>query len=325
MKISIGTREDWELFAQTSPHATLYHTPFWADLLKEAGLAGNPECYLLEFTEDRKAFLPGMRVPRLGGLLYGWYSMPVGYYGGPLGEEDLTPQDWSEMFGWLLRDRRRTATVMSLPHSLRMPSIEIPKGVKVEEKVSHILELGGGFEKVWEERFTPRNKTSIRKAEREGLAVTNAEDESDCAAFLKLYDEASRDWDERLPETFLRLLAEAALQNPERIRFRLTKAGDRMIAGGLFLYHNRKATPFMTAYDRDYEGAATFTNLLYKEEIEHACKTSCETFDFQGSLGIRSVERFKESFGAERVTRTRIVVRRYLWNCLAKARNMLGR
>ncbi len=38
-------------------------------------------------------------------------------------------------------------------------------------RLAHVLELEGGFERVWKEQFTGTARTAVRKAERSGLTV----------------------------------------------------------------------------------------------------------------------------------------------------------
>lgn len=323
MDIKAGSKSDWERFCEASPHATFFCTPQWAAALKQAGLASKTVTYLVRFSSGKEAFLVGMEVPSFRGGLYGFYSMPLGCYGGPLTLPgiSLDASEWNELVRRFSKGLRRTASVFELPPCLQLPSFEWEIPVKTEGKPIQMLELKSDFKSLFQDQFSSRNRTCIRKAKRDGLTVVDATSEEDCEAFIRMYEENSASWHHRLPRRMLLYLTRQAVKsnNGSGIRFRLTKIKDRIVAGGIFLYHKDKASPFMTAYDKS-QRMTTATNILYNDEIEFACANGYRSFCFGSSLGIKSVEKFKASFGAIQMIRYRITARSFLWRKCSSVR-----
>lgn len=316
-----GTNQEWESIAATSPQATFFHTPLWASILTEAGLARNPQCLVAEVSSDMKAAVPAMHVPRLQGLVHPWCSMPQGTYGGVLTSRACSDSEWTDILlrilGSLVPGLREPSMLLNFPPGISVPSASLPKGAAVSESSTHVLSLQPDFESLWNNKFKSNNRWSTRKAEKTGFEITDLQSREDLKLFQTLYDHAAAHWEFPLPNALIRTLADSSLKHGRQIRFRVVRHADKVIAGGVFLHHNRHVCYFLSAFDRHW-GSFCPMNLLLKDEIQYACEQRFLRFDFGSSLGIESVLKFKASFGAEEVTRTSVTIRSPLWGFLTR-------
>lgn len=243
--------------------------------------------------------------------------MPMGRYGGPLFEQPLSREEWVEMCEFLSSGLTRIAAVLELPPGV-VPPEDLPDWIQVEETSHQVVPLEEDFEAVFQ-RFTRNKRTFVRKARREGMVVVDGEGEQDVRTLVKVYEQASRDWPDTMSVPLVENLARQCLAEGSPARLRLVKQDDKVLAAGIFLYHNDKADPIVACVEpdsRDIEG----TTLLYADEMEYACRRGCRTFDFGASLNIESLERYKTYLGAEKRPRYRVICRNRLWRTMDKMR-----
>ena len=183
-------------------------------------------------------------------------------------------------------------------------------GLLVEPEVKHVVDLSGGFERVWRERFRSELRTAVRKAERAGVEV-----ESNASGRLVpvLYDlylswVRRRAWERRLPESLMLLRARRRepLRKFESIAERLGEAcriwvarvDGRPVASAVTLTHGTHASYWRGYSDKSLAGPVRANNLLQRAAIEYVCDAGCLDYNM-GWSGEPSLIRFKRSFGAQ--------------------------
>jgi len=62
-------------------------------------------------------------------------------------------------------------SVRPYPLGAQLWAASVPPGLIKVQHLTQVLDLAGGFEGVWAERFSSKTRTKIRKAERSGLVV----------------------------------------------------------------------------------------------------------------------------------------------------------
>ena len=75
-------------------------------------------------------------------------------------------------------------------------------GVPVSERiprVAHVLDLGGGFDSVWSDRFAGGARTNVRKAEKTGVLVEHGRSPRHIEAFYELFEQSLLRWASRQP------------------------------------------------------------------------------------------------------------------------------
>ena len=157
--------------ADASPRATFYHTAAWLSSLAEA--YPRMRCALLVAEGDARAFLPYF-VARRGPFEALW-SLPFGTYGGPVGDEAAS----RELLAAFRREgeRRRVLEVGWVDFRNAFGA-----GGEVETDRTHVVDISGGFDAVWRDRFDKPRRRRVRRAEEMGVVVRRAASEDDMAA-----------------------------------------------------------------------------------------------------------------------------------------------
>jgi hypothetical protein len=187
--------------------------------------------------------------------------------------------------------------------------------------VTHILDLRPGFDALWEESFSAQCRNKCRKAESAGVIVRRG-DPSEAGAYYGLYAAATREWgydDPPYPD----LLFDELLES-DAAELWLAFLDDRPIAGIVTLGGSDDLYLFTSAMDRDHRKAAP-VNALERVVIERACEVGLSYYDLGGSLGIRSIEQFKESFGARPHESVTVQLSSLRYRALERWRGRLGK
>ncbi|UCH85329.1 MAG: hypothetical protein JSW50_06475, partial [Candidatus Latescibacterota bacterium] len=158
---------DLDEVALDSPRATFYHTGVWLDSIAHTYPGMKLRCIVAEDGIRVIGFLPFFDIRR--GPTRTLWSLPFGTYGGPVvraveanaGVEQRLLAEYLSM--------RRGLGVIEI--GLVDYSNVVPKGVfSFDTSSTHVLDLGGGFEEVWKNRFDKSKRRQARKAKREGLS-----------------------------------------------------------------------------------------------------------------------------------------------------------
>jgi hypothetical protein len=160
---------------------------------------------------------------------------------------------------------------------------------------THILDLQPGFDALWEGAFSPPCRNRCRKAESAGVTVRRGAPSEAREVYYGLYAAATREWGYEEPP-YPRALFDALLES-KAAQLWLAFVDESPIAGLITLQGSDDLYMFTSAMDRDHRQVAP-ANALERAVIETACEQGLSYYDLGGSLGIRSLEKFKESFGA---------------------------
>lgn len=240
--------------------------------------------------------LPCFVTRRIRGVLVGMKSMFPYHYGGLLADRTVVPD-----VAGRIADR---VGQMWLLHTLIVSAS--PKGgiagwerYQSNSFSTHVLDLAGGFGRVWKQGFSQGQRNRIRKAMRSGVCIRKDNSAVAVDSFYKLYLMSS----ERLgyaSETkgfFERLLIDAG----ESADLWLARKGNQDIGGVVVTDDGRDTAYAVYAASDERYWALCPNNLLFSTAIEDACASGLGRFDFLPSGRIASLERFKETFGAEKV------------------------
>jgi lipid II:glycine glycyltransferase (peptidoglycan interpeptide bridge formation enzyme) len=190
-------------------------------------------------------------------------------------------------------------------------SAEPIPGVTPIPRLSHILELDGGFNTIWSEKFSSSTRRAVRKAERSHLTI----EWDDTGKYIPIYYEMFMEWATRrgkqrhLPAWMVRasnrrrepleryqLIAQAFHQ---ACRVYIAKLGGQPIAAAIFLLYNQNAIYYRGTSLREEANLVRANDLLHSRMIEDACDAGCRFYHMGESGGVESLMRFKEGFGAQ--------------------------
>lgn len=131
------SRAEWREVLVADPDALVYQTPEWTDAICDAGRFADVS-RLYRRSDGRRMVLPMVRST----LGTGRSSLPPSWGpGGLVSEGPLAADD----VAMVLRDLRR--------------------------HLAHILDLAGGWETVWQDRFRKQTRKNVRRATRAGVEI----------------------------------------------------------------------------------------------------------------------------------------------------------
>lgn len=306
--VSPAPRSLWAEVLAADPAASIFQTPAWFDAA--AAVTGARDVSRLYVTGDgRRLVLPLLRRNPLPGLAVdAGHPHPFGP-GGLLATGGLRPEDVRLVLSDLLGTRAVSTRVTTMPDvSDRWEAGLVPGAVASRSRV-HVLDLDGGFSRVWDERFHASARKAVRRAARSGLTVERDSTGRLVPAFYDLYLQWTQGRAQRSGLPFPVAAALARRRQPQAMFETLAGSLDgacrtwmasyqgEPVAGLMTLVHGAHAISFRS-YSRREFASLQANNLLKKLAIEDACEAGCRSFSMGMSCGVAGLEAFKESMGA---------------------------
>lgn len=303
-------RPAWRAAWRADPDAQAFHSPEWVDGVC-AATRYEDATRLYETPDGRELVLPMVRRTYLGRALARQASLPPGWgIGGVLSRDPVQADDLSAIYQDLIRQRGvlRTSIVPSARTGPLWAAARLP-GAKWVPRLSHVLDLRGGFDVVWTERFTGSARTAVRKAERSGLDVVRDTTGALLPEFYRLYETSVQRWARQQHEPpalarwrarrrdSLAKLQALAAANPSTFSLYLARQGSRAVAG-IVVYRATGARYTTGAMIKELAGPTRANYLLHRRAIEEACAAGSTHYDFGESGASRELAQFKTRFGA---------------------------
>lgn len=308
--VSPAPRQIWQELLESDPTSNIYQTPEWLDSISAVG--GYVDVSRLYTTPaGRQLVMPMVRRAGLPGMLRVEESLPSQWgTGGLVAARQVHPEDVAAVWGNLVAER--AARVRIRPEHMNAEcwsaGTSLP-GIMVNPEVKSVVNLSGGFDRVWNERFRGAARTAVRKAERAGIVV-----ESDSTGRLvPVYHDLYVNWVKRraqerhLPPSIM--LRRASRVEPLRkfqvvaqklgsaCRIWVARLDGQPIAAVIMLIHGTHANYWRGYSNKDLAGSVCANNLLQKLTMEYACEAGCLDYNM-GWSGTRSLAKYKSSFGA---------------------------
>lgn len=231
--------------------------------------------------------------------------------GGLLSDGKLT----AEMVAEILQDiaGRGYASLLVRPNPLHGEALDpcrVP-GWTTRQLTSHVLDLTGGFDFVTAKRFSSKRRGHVRKAYKAGLQLRSGNDPQFVTAFYELYLKWCEDKARRrgIPAPLARIsgrrreplakFANAAQAMGSKLSIHLACLNDTPIAGAVLLMDGRSAVYWRGASDLDVSPGVCGNDFIQDHMIRSACEAGCVHYHMGESGGVKSLEEFKESFGAK--------------------------
>jgi len=304
----------WREWLGADRHALPSQTPEWLDCVCASG-AWRDSSRLYERPEGRLIVLPMVRRWSRPAWLAVEASLPAGWgSGGPVAADTANVDDVEAILADLT-----TSTALRLIVRPAEPGIDswaaadVPRAAVIPHQV-HVLELEGGFDRVWSERFTAETRKGLRKAarraEQAGVTFERGSAPQHVAAFYEVY---SRWLEHRARERGIPLLisrSRARLEDPRR-KFELVaetfgdnchidiaRLGAQPVAANFAVRQGANMVSWRGMSDKRIGARLRLSELMLQMSIHDACDADCESFFMGESSGIRSLERFKERMGA---------------------------
>jgi hypothetical protein len=241
------------------------------------------------FSDGVVALLPVVRAARRLGSLDMALAMPLDLEGRPIvldGTLEAAHLD-------VLRDGMEGVGMLTVSGGAGGSP---PSAKGAESGVTHALDLGPGFEALWESSFSSKNRNSCRKADKAGVAVAEESTPAGVGDYRRLYELASAGWGYDEPPYPAELFR--ALVDSGNAQLWLARLDGTAVAGALLLVGSDDVLYWSGAMDREHQGVAP-SNAIIRDAIAAACERGLSYFDFGASGRLTGVERFKTSYGAQ--------------------------
>ncbi|WP_159083805.1 GNAT family N-acetyltransferase [Nocardioides terrigena] len=310
-RVRPAPRRTWRELIAVDPDALPTQSPEWLDSLCADGrYVDASRCY--ELQDGRRALLPLVRRTHRANRASTLASMPASWgFGGLLVEGGVTVEAVSAVVDDLvgqgaLRVRLRPNPLHSDVWTAAMAG---RRGVTATPSCAHVLDLGGGFDAVWEQRFKATTRSQVRKAERMGVVV-----ETDTTGRLlpelhALLRTSVDRWASRQHEPArMAQLRFARRDPPAKLRAIAEHLGgscrvsvariDGVAVAAILVLQGRNAHYTRGAMDEELASHSQATKLLHKVAIEAACEAGCDTYHMGESGESAGLSQFKSRFGA---------------------------
>jgi hypothetical protein len=315
-------RPAWRAAFDSDPHAQAFHSPDWVDGVCRAG--GFRDASREYVTPDgRVLVLPMVARSYVGGALSVQASMPADWgVGGVISQDPVVPGDLTAVCADLGRQRgvlrsfiRPAALTGALWEQAAL------SGAKPTPRLCHVLDLEGGFETVWEQRFSKSARRYVRKAEKAGVVVERDDTGTRLPEYFTLVEDSVTRWARQQHEPLLlsrwrarrrqtvekmQMLAAAM---PSSFGLYLAVWEGRPIAGTV-VYRAAGTRATSAAMIKDLAGPIGANYLLERTAIEDACAAGSTHYDLGESGNSAGLAMYKTRFGAEPRSYVSVVVER---------------
>ena len=306
----------WAQIAAGHPDVAVCHLPEWMDCVCEAG-PFTDATRLYETPDGRRLVLPLARRRHLPGPLSLYDSWPPYWEGardsgGLIGERGIvTPDDVRGVIEDLTRLPALRTRVFPSTADAPVWEAAAPPDVPRTAMQAYVVDLSGGFETVWSQRFSKKARYKSRKAERDGIEVEKDTTGRLLPVFGELYDRSVQAWsqDYFLPAPIARRVIDrrhphhklqvVARRLGSRCQIWIARRDGEPVSGIVVFSHGAAATYWKGATDKALVGASGATDLLHRRAIEDACEAGRIRYDL-GVSGLASLTSFKRSIGATR-------------------------
>lgn len=302
-------REVWHCLFKADPEALPYQSPAWLDCIC-AGSYYEDASRLYESQDGRQLLMPLVRRKGWPQLLTTQASLPYGWgIGGLLTSGRIEKNDLDAVFDDLTRLPYLRTSIRPNPRQGEIWAMTKKTNVVVIPRLAHVLDLEGGFDKVWAERFERKTRNRIRKAERSGVTVEKDSTGRLIPVFYDLLLQSLDRWASQQHEP--RWLAHwrgrqrdplRKFQNIARIlgdacTVWVAWVNGQAAAADLVLQYGN-VNDSRSAMNKELAGPTEANDLLMKLMIEDACRAGCRYYHM-GETGMSAtLAHFKSRFGA---------------------------
>lgn len=296
---SVSIQEWWKLM-EIFPDHSFFQLPIWALAHEESYPGRRVATKLFSFDDGTKVLLPNVEMRRKFSFT-SYESLPEGGYGGFLWNKRPDEDQMNAIVNSLIGPKILHLAIFPNPVYWEDLRFLERRGFVGGDAFTHILNLDRNFDCIWENRFINKSRNQVRKAIKSGVTVEPVDDISGVKAYYDLYLDSASRWglsDKTVkPIRFFEKLFELGGNN---VRYYLASYEGRYIAGVIIVYGGRDCFYWSGAMIKEF-GNYCPNNLLLKQVIEDACESGYSSFNMGSSMGLPGVQKFKESFGAEKV------------------------
>jgi GNAT acetyltransferase-like protein len=303
----------WRELLASDGDALVSQTPEWLDAVC-AGGGYKDASRLYETPWGTRVILPVARRKRpWPSRLALQASMPYAWgMGGLVAAVPPKPRDVAAVVSDLVSQPVLVTGIRPNPLHARLWTRAAEPGVAVIPRVAHVLDLSGGADEVWRERFHKKARSGVRKAERSGIEVDCDTSGRLLPVFHELLQVSIERWahqqHEPLPLARWRGRRRDPLDKFRRIAVELGNAmrvwvawKDGSPAASMVVLQGTNASAIRGAMDKELAAPTSANYLLEWLAIQDACEAGCRHYHMGETGPSRQLARYKERFGARPV------------------------
>jgi hypothetical protein len=307
--VTPAPRDAWRAACRTDPGVLVAQTPEWIDCICAVGGYFDASRFY-DFGSGRGVVLPiaaRTGLPRAAAVRaappHGWGM------GGAVAEGGALPDEVEAIFGEVADGGLRTS-IRPNPLQAALWSAAPPTNAVSIPRRAHVLDLSGGFDRIWSERFSDTARRGVRKAERCGVLAERDDTGRLVPVFYDLYLRSLDRWAGKQHEP--RVLAHLRGRRRDSRRKILAIASihggacrvwlawhEGRPAAAILVLQGANASYTRGVMDERVAGPTHANDLLHRLAIEEACEAGCRSYHMGDSAWSTSLSRYKEKFGAE--------------------------
>jgi CelD/BcsL family acetyltransferase involved in cellulose biosynthesis len=308
-------REEWESALKSNGNAVAGQSLPWRDALFASGHFRDVS-RLYEFPSGRRIVLPlAQRRLRRGGVgIVSSWPKPWAV-GGPICPDGRVSQAEAAAVLADVARYKALAAEIKLPHDADEAWLTASSRYQVSQIQDWILDLGDGFDDVWQHRFRHGIRQTIKRAERSGFEIEVDRTARLLDAFHELHEKSVLRWaaKQHAPAwlTRARLAPDVA---PARMKaladcfgpdfaIWLARLHGEPVAAIIAVRAGGYVKYMWSVMDKEAPGSAGAPDLLHKLVIEEACEKGYRYYDLGGARPDSSLGAYKRKFGSTLVYR----------------------
>jgi hypothetical protein len=306
--VSPAPRSEWLRLMKVDPTSTLSQSPEWMDALCSFTAWRDASRYY-ETTEGHSFVLPLAEkgFGRTGRVLA---SMPAGWgMGGFVSERPVGREDTSLVMEDLKNLRGLAIRILPNPIQTEAWTESFETRTTTISRFSHVLDLNGGFDTVWKDRFRKTARRNTRKASLGDLEIERDTTGRLIPVYRDLFRRSVERWAKNSNEPLWLARIRASREDPAgKLEYLAESLGDQMVT--IVAWHQGEpaaANIFLTGNSAFYWRGAMHEELgpathaayaLQAASIEEACESGASYYYFGESGQSKGLAHFKERFGA---------------------------
>jgi hypothetical protein len=310
---SPAPRDTWYHIQALDKNSLVSQSPEWLDCLRVGNHSMDASRYY-ETAGGQQIILPMMRQKKLFGAISTASSFSNSWgMGGlistqPLRDSDIQMvlQDISQMNDLSIRIR---------PNPLQGSLWESARafGAIATPRLAHVLDLSGGFDFVFQNRFRSTTRTAIRKAEKNDVVVECDTSGRLLPVFYQLFEISLERWARKQHEPLFLARFRGHRRDPfAKFQIMAELLGTAFQiwvawykgkpAASIIVLMGNNAYYTRGAMDIEVAGPVRANDLLHRMAIEEACQMGCQYYHMGESGDSKSLSTFKQGFGAEPIS-----------------------
>lgn len=320
---SPAPRQAWARVLATNPDATVGQSLTWRDaVLADGAFADASVHYAFGGPgPGREVVMPLVRRRLLPGVVASW---PQRWgQGGPVSSDGRIDAAEARFVLADVARRAAVAAVLTLGPEADPAWLAAAHGWEAEHRSAYLLDLSGGFERVWTQRFRGTARTAMRKAEKAGLEIESDRTGRLAGVYDLLHERSVRRRAaiEGEPVWLARWRMSRVASTPAQVALVARTFGTdcttwvarrdgEPVAAIIVLEAGTHAKYWRGAMDKELGGRVRANDLLHRLAIEDACARGRLVYDMGAAVPGTPLGDFKAKLGAAPVPTHELRARR---------------